>query len=101
MIPLAQRTLNAFAHWLTPAYGTGLRLELDLEKVEALASERDALWTRLEGASFLTMDEKREQAGFKPRNGADMSGKPATKAAKEARRPLAPFFGSAPRGVEG
>ena len=97
VIPLAQRTLNAFAHWLTPAFGTGLRLELDLEKVEALASERDALWTRLEGASFLTTDDKREQAGFKPRNGADMSGKPATKAAKEARADRSPPFPTAPR----
>ena len=84
VIPLAQRTLNAFAHWLAPAYGTGLRIELDLEKVEALAPERDALWKRLEGASFLAENEKREQAGFKPRDVAAALGQTASKAG-EAR----------------
>jgi SCP1.201-like deaminase len=36
----------------------------DLDQVEALAPEREALWTRLEGASFLTDDEKRAAAGY-------------------------------------
>ena len=34
-------------------------LRPDLDQVEALAPEREALWTRLEAASFLTDDEKR------------------------------------------
>ena len=66
IIPLAQRTMQAIAHWLAPAYGPGLRLELNLDKVEALAPERDALWKRLEAATFVSVDEKRNAAGFKP-----------------------------------
>ncbi|HRK25508.1 MAG TPA: phage portal protein, partial [Beijerinckiaceae bacterium] len=62
ILPLAQRTMQALAHWLAPAYGAGLRLELDLDKVEALAPERDALWKRLEGATFVERDEKRDLA---------------------------------------
>lgn len=65
IIPLAQRVMQAIAHWLAPAYGERLRLELDLDKVEALASERDALWTRLEEATFLDRSEKRTLAGFR------------------------------------
>ncbi|MCA0425289.1 MAG: phage portal protein [Proteobacteria bacterium] len=65
VIPLAQRILGGLTHWLAPAYGEGLRLDLDLDKVEALAPERDALWKRLEGASFLDREEKRELAGFR------------------------------------
>ena len=64
IIPLAQRAMQAIAHWLAPAYEPGLQLDLDLDRVEALAPERDALWKRLETASFLDDSEKREQAGF-------------------------------------
>ena len=36
----------------------------DLDQVEALNPERDALWARLEAANFLTDDEKRAAAGY-------------------------------------
>ena len=42
----------------------GLLLKPDLDQVEALNPERDALWARLEGVSFLTDDEKRVAAGY-------------------------------------
>jgi HK97 family phage portal protein len=64
ILPLAQRTVRAIAQWLAPAFEPGLRLEIDLERIEALAPERDALWKRLEGASFLEKNEKREAAGY-------------------------------------
>ena len=41
-----------------------LQLRPDLDQVEALNPEREALWTRLEGATFLTDDEKRAAAGY-------------------------------------
>ncbi len=34
--------------------------------MEALAGERDALWSRLQGVTFLTDDEKRAAAGYEP-----------------------------------
>jgi len=83
VLPLVNRTARALASWLAPAFadslfvprdsaprsrprGTGLLLELrpDLDQIEALAPERDALWKRLEAASFLTTDEKRAAAGY-------------------------------------
>jgi len=61
VIPLARRTGEALAAWLgTPA----LRLEPDLDAIEALAPERESLWRRVSGADFLTADEKREAVGY-------------------------------------
>lgn len=42
-----------------PAYGGGVELRADFDQVESLGSEREALWARIERASFLTLDEKR------------------------------------------
>ncbi|KAA2237236.1 phage portal protein [Salinarimonas soli] len=61
VIPLARRTGEAFAAWLgTP----DLRLEPDLDAIEALAPERESLWRRVSAADFLTADEKREAVGY-------------------------------------
>ena len=64
VIPLVNRAARAFGGWLAPAWGGELRLVADLDQVEALALERDALWTRLEKSNFLTRDEKRAAAGY-------------------------------------
>ncbi len=71
VIPLVKRTAEAMAHWLAPAFGDGLRLEPDLDAVEALASERESLWRRIAAAPFLTADEKREAVGYGRRMGED------------------------------
>ncbi|TKT81222.1 phage portal protein [Aquamicrobium sp. LC103] len=67
VLPLVSRTATEFTNWLAPAFGRALRLEFDADRVEGLAAERDALWSRLEGASFLSDDEKREAVGYQPR----------------------------------
>ena len=67
VLPLVQRTARALALWLAPAYGGELRLAPDLDAVEALSPEREALWARLERASFLTDDEKRAAVGYGPK----------------------------------
>jgi len=64
VIPLALRVAEAMGNWLTPAYGTDLRLGFDLDQVEALSPEREALWARLGAAEFLTVDEKRAAVGY-------------------------------------
>ena len=50
--------------WLAPAYGGELRLSPDLDAVEALSPEREALWARMERASFLSDAEKRAAVGY-------------------------------------
>ena len=44
VLPLVQRTARALSGWLSPAYGGDLRLAPDLDAVEALSPEREALW---------------------------------------------------------
>ncbi|GHB19576.1 portal protein [Pseudovibrio japonicus] len=64
VVPLAARVLSELSSWLSAAYGEQLRLELDLDSVEALAQERKALWDRITAADFLSRDEKRIAVGY-------------------------------------
>ena len=65
VLPLVKKTAGALTGWLGPRFGASvLRVEADLEGVSALQGERDALWTRLDAASFLTDAEKRQMAGI-------------------------------------
>ena len=66
VLPLADRTAKALSGWLAPAWGQALLLKPDLDQIEALASEREALWSRLEAASFLSANEKRAAVGYGP-----------------------------------
>jgi hypothetical protein len=66
VLPLVNRTARALAAWLAPAWGEALALRPDLDAIEALTSEREALWARLDKASFLTIDEKRAAVGYGP-----------------------------------
>ena len=64
---LVRRVSDGLAAWLSPAFGPEpLRLEPDADGVEALSSEREALWRRVESASFLSRDEKRMAVGYGP-----------------------------------
>ncbi|MCI5073510.1 phage portal protein [Oricola sp.] len=61
VLPMVTRTADAFAR----AFGAGrVRLTPDIDAIPGLSSERDAFWARLEGASFITEDEKREAVGY-------------------------------------
>ena len=71
MLPLVSRTAKAVAAWLAPGFGGGLELKPDLDQVEALSAEREALWSRLERSSFLTVNEKRAAVGYGPVEGGD------------------------------
>ena len=71
VLPLASRLGAALTQWLAPAFGGALRLEVDGDRVDALASDRAALWQRVTDAPFLTLNEKREMTGFAPVEGGD------------------------------
>jgi phage portal protein BeeE len=93
VLPLVNRTAKALSAWLGPAYGVdtaaigsrqsavvrsrvptadcllptaGLDLRPDLDAIEALSTEREALWARIDAATFLTPDEKRAAVGYGP-----------------------------------
>jgi len=60
--PLVRRTATALTNWLAPRF-PGCRVEPDLDAAPALQPEREALWARLNAASFLTDEERRRMAG--------------------------------------
>ena len=66
VLPLATRVSAAVAAWLAGFTGEALELVPDLDRVPALAAERDAQWARVAGADFLTAAEKRTLLGLPP-----------------------------------
>jgi HK97 family phage portal protein len=74
VLPLASRVGCALTQWLAPVFGTGLRLAVDTDKIEALAADRAALWDRVSAAPFLTINEQRAAAGYGPVEGGDRVG---------------------------
>ena len=74
VLPLGSRIGAAMAQWLAPAFGDGLRLAIDIDKVEALGADRAALWQRVTQAPFLTVNEKRAAVGYGALQGGDGMG---------------------------
>jgi HK97 family phage portal protein len=64
-LPLAQKCARGIEAWLGGRWrGAGAAsVNVDVEAVSALAVEREALWARLVGADFLSIEEKRRFAG--------------------------------------
>jgi phage portal protein BeeE len=77
VLPLCGRLAEAIGGWLAPAFGEGavdgggLRLWYDADQVEALSSEREALWARVGAAAFLSANEKRAAVGYGPAEGGE------------------------------
>ncbi|MCA0927395.1 phage portal protein [Ruegeria profundi] len=64
VLPLVTRVAAAVSEWLSGFSGEDLMLKPDLDQVPALATERDAQWTRVSNADFLTDVEKRSLLGL-------------------------------------
>ncbi len=71
VLPLVGRSAAALTRWLCPRFGDALRLDFDIDAVEALAMAREAVWDKLNAADFLTLNEKRAAAGYSPVPGGD------------------------------
>lgn len=63
VVPLVEKTARALTGWLGARF-PGCRVAADWDAVPALSAEREALWARLEAASFLTLEERRRMAGL-------------------------------------
>ena len=66
VLPLVSKVTGALGHWLSEITGEAVTLKPDLDQVPALAAERDAHWSRVAGAEFLTQAEKRAMLGLPP-----------------------------------
>jgi HK97 family phage portal protein len=71
VLPLSARMAAALSGWLGPVFGEGLELAPDVDGVEALSAEREALWERVRKADYLTVDEKRAAVGYGRADGAE------------------------------
>lgn len=69
ILPLAGKLLGALAQGLADAF-PGATLAVDLDKVPALADDRETLWSALAKADFLTSEEKRAMLGLASPAGA-------------------------------
>jgi HK97 family phage portal protein len=68
VLPMAERILGGIGEALA-SWWPGLRLAADLDRISALAEERERLWRQVTAADFLTREEKREMLGFQPERG--------------------------------
>lgn len=66
IVPNVHRLCSALTNGIANKFGSGLRIGVDWDANEALQSERDALWQRLQTVDFLTRNEKREALGYGP-----------------------------------
>jgi HK97 family phage portal protein len=72
VLPLGNRIAAALTQWLAPAFGVGLALAADTDRIEALSPDRAALWERVTKAPFLTVNEKRAATGYGAVPGGDV-----------------------------
>lgn len=67
VIPLAARLYGAIGRWVGEWVGErSLEIGIDEDKIYALAEELTENYQRLETSRFLTIDEKRQAAGYDP-----------------------------------
>ncbi|MEK6734182.1 MAG: phage portal protein [Pseudomonadota bacterium] len=71
IIPLLDHLTDSFNHWLIPMFGQDLLLKYDINDISGLSSRREKIWSRIENASFLTVNEKRQMVGLSPIDGGD------------------------------
>lgn len=71
VLPLAEHIVGSLGTWLGTAYGRHLRLGLDKDAIAALSEDRQALWSRIGKADFLTANEKRAALGYGALPGGD------------------------------
>jgi HK97 family phage portal protein len=67
IIPTMQHIIDELNNWLVPMFEGGLCLKLDMDAISAISGQRDAHWERINNATFLSDDEKREMLGFSKR----------------------------------
>jgi HK97 family phage portal protein len=64
VLPLYGLILEGLNRWLTPLYGPDLYLWYDEETIPALEPRRKEKFARVQGAEFMTIDEKRRAVGM-------------------------------------
>jgi HK97 family phage portal protein len=64
VLPLLDRMRDEFNANVTSRFGDRLWLDYDRDQIEALQEDQDKLWARVDKATSLTLNEKREALGY-------------------------------------
>lgn len=72
VLPLIDMFMDELNYWLVPRFGEGLKLGYDEDEIEALEPRRRMRWEKIEQASTLTINEKREAMGYGKIEGGDV-----------------------------
>lgn len=78
IIPLAELIRDDLNSFLVPRYGERLRLDFDRDRIPALQEDQDKKWLRVNGATFLTVNEKRAAMDYEELPEGDVILVPAT-----------------------
>lgn len=65
VLPLVRKTAAALTGWFAPVFD-GAEVVCRTSDIDALSADRDALWSRIARADFLSDDEKRSVLGLEP-----------------------------------
>lgn len=71
VLPTMDFIRDEFNNWLVPAFGDDLFLDYDRDSIPALAIKRQAIFDRVNTATFLTINEKRDATDFEPVSDGD------------------------------
>lgn len=72
IIPFLEFLVAELNLWLCPQFSQNLTLGYDTDEIPALSQRREAVWNKIQGADFLTMNEKRQAIGYGPIEGGDV-----------------------------
>lgn len=64
ILPILYKVRDELNVWLAPKFGDDVVLGIDEDKISALNARRDLVWDRMQGAQFLTINEKRKAVGY-------------------------------------
>lgn len=64
VIPIAKFWAGYLNMWLVPAFGENMFLEPDIQSIDALEPMRKEKWTQVNGANYLSINEKRSVLGY-------------------------------------
>lgn len=66
LLPLLDRIIANMNHWLVQPMDAAYTLSYHKDDIPALTEYRDLIWERMNDATFLTLNEKREALGYVP-----------------------------------
>ena len=78
ILPLCDRMFDAWNSSWVRRFGEDIMLDYDTDQILAVQADIEAVYGRLEGANFLTINEKREAVGYEDVPGGDVLWVPLT-----------------------